>query len=332
MKEIKYYVYCIQNKLTNKIYIGKSINPEKRWKSEIKCAFNKKDSAYYYPLSCAFRKYAKTKDEVWYFFNFMVLEEFDNKQDSYDSEMFFIEFYRSNVKRFGNDHGYNQTDGGEYGVSGFKHTDKNKRQYSILNIGESNWAAKLNWEKVAIIRNDYENKKNNVGCKKFCNFWAKEFNIGWKAIFNIIKNKTWKIENYINLNNIINETEKIKTKIFENKTVKQKNIKFTDEEIKDIRNSYKNGVKIIDLAEKYEVSVVSIEAIVKNKYYYDSNYVYIYIKAVRTKYGSKLNFEIAQSIRKDYKTILESYPKLSEKYKISIGTVAKVIKNKIWVK
>ncbi len=83
------------------------------------------------------------------------------------------------------------------------------------------------------------------------------------------------------------------------------------------------------MAVKYNVSVVSIECIVKNKYYYDPNYTYIYIKTKRKRNkNSKLNFEIIKNICNDYK-IIKSYEKLSKKYNVSPSTIKKAIKNNV---
>ncbi len=109
-----FYIYTIQNKHNNKIYIGKSINPKKRWWQEKNNSFNKVCNEYNYPLSRAFRKYSsQNKDNIELFFTFQIIEEFLIESDVNDAEKFWIEFFNSNKKKYG----YNQTIGGD-GVTG----------------------------------------------------------------------------------------------------------------------------------------------------------------------------------------------------------------------
>lgn len=44
----------------------------------------------------------------------------------------------------------------------------------------------------------------------------------------------------------------------------------------------------------------------------------------------KLNWEIAESIRKEYKELNLSMHELSEKYNVSYSTILRIVKNKIW--
>lgn len=61
-------------------------------------------------------------------FNYFVIEEFENEQDCFDAEMFWIEFFRSNYP----DYGYNLTKGGE-GSTGYKHTPEAIEKFKIIN-------------------------------------------------------------------------------------------------------------------------------------------------------------------------------------------------------
>ena len=62
-------IYKITNKINGKVYIGQSINIERRWQQEKRCAFNENNHSYNSLLSRAFRKYGIDN------FNFEVLEE-----------------------------------------------------------------------------------------------------------------------------------------------------------------------------------------------------------------------------------------------------------------
>ena len=62
-------IYKITNKINGKVYIGQSINIERRWQQEKRCAFNESSPAYTQHISKAFRKYGLEN------FSFEVLEE-----------------------------------------------------------------------------------------------------------------------------------------------------------------------------------------------------------------------------------------------------------------
>lgn len=52
------YIYCFNNKINNKKYIGSTIqNPKRRYKQHLYRASHENDSKYMYPLYCAIRKY-----------------------------------------------------------------------------------------------------------------------------------------------------------------------------------------------------------------------------------------------------------------------------------
>lgn len=93
-------IYKIENLVTHNVYIGQSINIEKRIKKHKTVAFNPEDKAYEYPLYRAIRKYGLDN------FSFEILEECDQIQLN-EQEKKWIEKYNS----FFN--GYNQTLGGD---------------------------------------------------------------------------------------------------------------------------------------------------------------------------------------------------------------------------
>jgi len=125
---MNYYIYVLQNKINNKIYIGKTNNPNKRiqWHKDIS---NMSDNyANCSLIHRAIRKYGFSN------FTSCVIEEFDCETSCLDAEKFWIEFFRTNVCRYGDQYGYNLTDGGD-GVSGFKHSQEAKEKVSKKNKG-----------------------------------------------------------------------------------------------------------------------------------------------------------------------------------------------------
>ena len=93
-------IYKIENLINHKIYIGQSVNIEKRWEKHKTVAFNKNDKSYEYPLYRAFRKYGIEN------FSFSIIEEC-SELDLNDKEKYWVDYYNS----FFN--GYNQSMGGD---------------------------------------------------------------------------------------------------------------------------------------------------------------------------------------------------------------------------
>ena len=107
--------------------MGKTHNPEGRRKAHLyitsgNTATNK------YLIHKAIDKYGKDN------FTFQIIEEFEYEKDALEAEKFWIEFFRTDINRFGNDCGYNLTAGGD-GVSGRKHTQETKDKVSKTNKG-----------------------------------------------------------------------------------------------------------------------------------------------------------------------------------------------------
>jgi group I intron endonuclease len=122
-----HYIYILQNKINLKIYVGKTYDPESRFMAHLYAASgntlpNK------YLIHRAIAKYGQDN------FIFQTIDEFDNEKECLEAEKFWIEFFRSDVNRFGSECGYNLTAGGE-GISGFKHSQEAKNKVSIANTG-----------------------------------------------------------------------------------------------------------------------------------------------------------------------------------------------------
>ena len=101
-----FYIYLHQNKVNNKIYVGFSENPEKRWREQKCSAYSIKSKNYNYIISKAIRKHGGDN------FSHQIIEEFDTKEDALQAEVFWIETFRSNVLVYGPDCGYNSHKGG----------------------------------------------------------------------------------------------------------------------------------------------------------------------------------------------------------------------------
>ena len=135
---LKSYVYKITNNLNNKIYIGKSNNPEKRWKQHV--ALSKKNKlidGHYSYLHSAIKKYGIEN------FSMEIIACFNSNLDAFDFESKTIFELKSNYREIG----YNLTTGGE-GVVGFKQTKEqiiksaNSRRGKFVGVNNKNYGKK----------------------------------------------------------------------------------------------------------------------------------------------------------------------------------------------
>jgi len=213
-----FYVYIIQNILNNKIYVGKTNRPLKRF-AEHNVISNNINHRGFGLIHRAIRKYGKHN------FTYQIIEEWYDEQNAYDAEEFWIEFFRSCVTKFGkNCGGYNLDVGGAGAKSGplnpmfgkthspktkakmsaqrkgelnanfGKHFSKESKQImrekkiDIYN-GEGNPRALLTNEQVKEIRIKYETGKYSTS------ELADEYKVSRKVIWKIITNQTYRINN-----------------------------------------------------------------------------------------------------------------------------------------
>lgn len=129
-----YYIYVFQNTLNYKVYIGKTNNPEIRFKRHLNIVKNGKSigKKKFNLIHAAILKYGIAN------FSYQIIDEFENEKESLEAEKFWIEFFRSDVNKFGNECGYNLTAGGD-GQSGNhnpKHTTSSKAKISVAQLGK----------------------------------------------------------------------------------------------------------------------------------------------------------------------------------------------------
>ena len=74
-------IYKITNLITNKIYIGQSVDIERRWKQHIESSKNPTNSSYYNQLYTDFRHYGVNN------FSFEILETIDKKDKKLLNEL-----------------------------------------------------------------------------------------------------------------------------------------------------------------------------------------------------------------------------------------------------
>ena len=84
-------VYCYTNLVNGKKYIGQTLNPSQRYKSHKSVHLNEKDPEYDSVFHRALRKYG------WENFKYEVLIEDDNIDLINNLEIFYIDFYDTQI-------------------------------------------------------------------------------------------------------------------------------------------------------------------------------------------------------------------------------------------
>ena len=126
-------IYVFVNKETDKIYVGKTVQPYKlRWDSHKYNAFTKNTINYFYN---AIRKYGWNNFDKYVIYQTKEFQDQDKANEIVlQKETFYINLFRSDSPEFG----YNLTRGGE-GICGYKHTDETRLRLSESHSGEKHW-------------------------------------------------------------------------------------------------------------------------------------------------------------------------------------------------
>jgi group I intron endonuclease len=200
MSQKIFFVYKITNQINNKIYIGKSINPTKRFRMHIYLAtkYNSKNECT--KLYRAIRKYGSEQ------FKLEIIESFTDENKSYCAEEFYINEFNSiklgmNIKpggKGGSAGGINHPMWGKKFTTESKlrmansHKGKRDTQETIIKkslsqSGSKSHLSKLNNEQVSQIKTMLLNYKRGDLTKI-----AKLFNVSIATISYIKLGVTWK--------------------------------------------------------------------------------------------------------------------------------------------
>ena len=158
-------IYAIQNKLNIKIYIGKTTRDvEVRWNEHLKDSTLLDATEEKSLIHSAIKKYGSSN------FNFFIIENnLNTLEELNEAEQFWIEFFRSNVRKYGkNCGGYNLTDGGG-GCNLFceNNPNTNLTNNDVLNI-------------IDLHKNQYSRKQ-----------LSQMYNVSEDLIRNILNGTTW---------------------------------------------------------------------------------------------------------------------------------------------
>ena len=125
-----YAVYCHENKVNGKRYVGKTKNIKSRWgvngSGYTKCLDRDGHNSYF---ANAILKYG------WDSFNHIILEDGLTADEACEREAYYIGLYKTNVRRFGDAFGYNMTDGGD-GAPGRVVSDESRHKMSVSHRGK----------------------------------------------------------------------------------------------------------------------------------------------------------------------------------------------------
>src|ERR1700722_6963177 len=170
-----HFIYVLQNKLDNKLYVGYTSNLKRRRREHFKFGYKPLLNKHLYN---AMKKYGSDN------FVFTVLEEFDNASDAFESEIFWIDYFRS----WDHDFGYNDSRGGESGSKGRKHSPETKKRYSEERRGSLNKFSSLNEEIVLSLRQDYASTDNPLFVEKA----SKQYQVSLGCIYQALQGRSWK--------------------------------------------------------------------------------------------------------------------------------------------
>lgn len=218
-------IYKYVNNINQKVYIGQSINLEQRKYAHKSSAYNEKASDYNSQFHQAIRKYGFEN------FSYEVIAEISNEEYSKqmldDLEKYFIQYYNSY------NHGYNATEGGDDNPHRAQQGEKNGRalltEQDVIYIREC-YNAHIPFKQV------YEEYKDKISKRGLQKVWWFDT---WKNIhpeYHSEENKYWHSH---------------QAKANDSATAANNKRKFSDEQVKQMRYDYNNGMSPKEVWQKY---------------------------------------------------------------------------------
>ena len=202
-----YYIYMLQNKINNKIYIGQTNNIARR-KRQHRCVKNGYKKSQY--ICRAISKHGFDN------FNMIPFDQHNTPEEVDKSEIFWIDFFQSRNRNIG----YNHAIGGKVN-RGFHHTELFKKEQSkrlkALSKTRISPNAKLTKQQASEIRILFITEQ--CSAKKL----SKQFGISIKAISLLIQNKTYQDDNYYVTGHLVKQITN------NNRSKNHKKIKIKDE-------------------------------------------------------------------------------------------------------
>lgn len=275
-----HYIYKYTNKTTGKHYIGQTNNLQKRFNGHKSEAFNPNAPGYNLPFHCAIRKYGMDN------FSYDVLEEIaDGESQEYinQREIYFIGFYHSLVSENG---GYNLTIGGE-GCPKPALTYEEKLQQSRLFTG-----AEIQDIQQRLINDEEYDDIEAIYAPKLKRTFLVNINTG---------------ANFFNPE-------------FDYPLKKHAKSKFSQREIRAIKDRIKSGEKYETIQQDYGIKSAGFLSMINTgKYFFDVSDTY----PLCSKTGSRPTGWVAK-IKKDLETTDLTLEELSKKHSINSNCIYRI--------
>lgn len=254
-----YFIYALQNKLDNKLYVGYTSNLKRRRREHFKFGYKPMLNKHLYN---AMKKYGIDN------FVFTVLEEFEDSLDAFAAETFWIEYFRS----WDHDFGYNDSRGGESGSKGRKHSSETKKRYSEERKGSLNKFASLNEEIVLSIRQNYSTTDDPLFVAKT----AEQYRVSWGCIYHVLQGRSWKHIPMIERTKPIVRQEATKIKISKSKkghttSIGSKNVNaiLTENQVREMRRLFVISDKSVNtkksLAQQFNITYENASQILSGR-------------------------------------------------------------------
>jgi len=241
-----FYIYLIHNIINNKVYVGKTSDPSKRWRKHLRIASGKRQKEKFY-IHRAISKYGADN------FVFSIVQQLHTEQEGDLAEAYWIEYFQSK----NNEYGYNLTKGGEGAsgrvtseatkqkqrekATGRKHTDETIQSMS----GDNNHISKLTADKIQEIRYKYNTLKYNLVSL------SKEYGVSARTISRAVYNIDWYDGDYV---------PPIARKINHRGTPK-----LDKEKANKIRQMRNDGISVLELSKLFNVTKQNILMIINGK-------------------------------------------------------------------
>ena len=234
---MSYYIYIIQNKINNKIYVGQTIEPENRWNKHKYTAKkyyldgNYKRAQY---IHRAMSKYGINN------FEFQIIEKWSSPDEVDDAECFWISFLKTRNNNFG----YNITKGG-----------------SGLGSGEDHPCfGKLPHNKLFSLKQEKEIYQKYLKEKLSITDLGKKYNCSAACIFQILKRNNIKTLG----NKVLSKGRRYSPKTEFKKGQRPHNKRFTHKQELEICRMYKDGLSCPKIAKQLNCHRTIIQNVVKS--------------------------------------------------------------------
>ena len=247
-----FYTYMIFNQVNGKIYIGQTNDIKRRWLEHLRDA--NASNRPKYPINKAIKKYGENN------FIFTKLNSFTIRENALAAEIYWIEYFKSNILKYGKNFGYNCSEGGTGSFGGpMKQSHRDNISKAKMGIKRSLISnIKESKSKSTFTINELEEIKqlliNNISQYKI----AEQFNCSQGIISDM---KIGKSHRYFFTTEDIETFNKIERPTFGTNNPASK---LNDSNVNEIKHLLSKNIPIKEIAALFSVGKTTIHRI-KNK-------------------------------------------------------------------